>query len=420
MKGIISTVAILIACTVYSYGQTQESKWKLTKSNGSSFEQLWEKDSSHIGATECGEGYLSAPKRENMVVGDSWIWHFPASGLKKGDYFEFDFVLGSMEASPKYFVLEYREGGKWKRQARIKCIGGANEPTPIIQTIRISKPERSGELLVRLRADSNEPCRKGDTDSKKRDSRLKLMPYGYIAGYACNLGSSTPKDTVKIGYLGNSFTFVNAADFILKQLAWCEGHYLDMHVSTYPGARFKSHFTLEQSMDVISEGGYDWFILQDQSTQAARHGRDSTQDILDYTKSISSLIRYFSPDAKILLEQTWAFSKDDFGGFGSFENFDVCSTIGVRRLSKAARAEISPIAQAFAIVREERPDIDIYSTDYHHPAAYGAYLKACVNYLCIFKEPFSSEKANFALDSDTCAYLRSVAQRVVFQQGWLE
>jgi len=197
----------------------------------------------------------------------------------------------------------------------------------------------------------------------------------------------------------------------LKELAWNEGHYLDMHVSTYPGAYFRTHLGLEGSMDVITEGSYDWFILQDQSFQSATYGRDSTAAIMDFTKSLSKVIRYFAPDTKMLLERTWAFSNYDYAGFGNYEDFDKYSGIGAEKLAKAAGAEVSPIAEAFAIVRAERPDIEIYSTDFHHPAAYGAYLKACCNYLCIFGMPFTSDKANFALDPDTCAYLRKVAER---------
>lgn len=388
------------------------SKWKMQKATDNSFEILFERDRTHIGATECGEAYVEAPKCEGLTEGDCWIFHFPVEKLPAGGHLEFDFLLGSKPGSPRYFALEYLDGGEWKYKDTVKCLGVDNEPADIIQTIRFSH-DVTGEALVRLRAVGGERCDGTPLDVESAaDSHLKLMPYGCIGGYS-EFPAGAPKDTVRVGYLGNSFTYVNAAEYILKHLAWYEGHFLDMNVNTYPGATFKYHISLDGSLDVLAEGGYDWFLLQDQSTQAARYGRDSTELIMEYTKSMSHLIRHFSPKVKILLEQTWAFKQDDYGSFGSYEYFDQCSTVGAGKLSKAISATVSPIAKAFAIVRDERPDIEIYSTDDHHPAAYGAYLKACVNYLIMFGQPFTSDKANFALDPATCAYLKNVAERTV-------
>ena len=414
MKNMKRILVIQLALLVFAgsaAAQNLPSKWKMMKATRNSFEMLWEADSSHIAATECGEGYVDAPKCENMKDGDLWTFHFPVRGLEAGSYFEFDIMLGSKPASPKYYEVEYLDGNVWKNAGEVKCTGGSSESSDIMRTFRLENAVGDGEVLVRLRVKGDEICRKealGDADA---DSHVKLMPYGYIGAYARVAGTTRPRDTTKVGYLGNSFTFVNSGDFILKELAWAEGHYLDMHVNSYPGASFRSHFSLEGSLDVISEGDYDWFILQDQSQQAGKYGRDSLKAIMDYTKSIASLIRYFSPEVRILYEHTWAYSEGNYGGFGSFNDFDRYSTAGADMLSSAIKAEKSPIAAAFAIVRSERADIEIYSTDFQHPAAYGAYLKACCNYLSIFGEPFTGSDANFALNPEICAYLRSVAER---------
>lgn len=420
-----ASIAAAMVSVTSANAQGTASKWKLTKGNHTNFEALWAADCNHIKATECGEGWLEAPKCENLKNGDAWIFHFPAKDAKvetkgrnkgyalAGNYFEFNLMLGSQPGSPSKMAVEYLDGGKWILKKEISCIGGTNEPTDIIETIKFEKGVKNGEVQIRLRVTDDTPCR----DASSEKTALRMMPYGYIAGYANFLGTEAPKDTIRIGWLGNSFTFVNSADFILKELAWNEGHYLDLRVNTYPGAHFRSHFGLRGSLDVLTEGGYEWFILQDQSTQAAKYGRDSVVETAHFTKAISKVIRYFSPEAKIVLEQTWAFSQGDFGGFGGYKYFDKCSEKGAAQLAKEASGVVSPIAKAFAIVRQERPDIEIYSGDDHHPAAYGAYVKACVNYLTIFGTPFTSDKANFSLDPEICAYLRQVAQRVVLSHS---
>lgn len=408
MKRLTIFLLAALVC-VAANGQTT-FKWKITKANRDAL----------------------APEihREGLKEGDCWTFRFPVRKMAAGSYFEFDLVLGSEPDAPKYYAIEYLDGKQWKQaqenlhpvpenpelKYNVKCTGKSSQTFTVIQTLKFDKPVRKGELQVRLRVLGDYSCCGGRLSDVGEHSVVNMKPYGYIGGYARLLGSETPKDTTRIGWLGNSFTFVNSADFILKELAHFEGHHIDFDVNVYPGARFRSHFSMEASLDVIAHGGYDWFILQDQSVQAATYGRDKTPEIINYAKSISDLIRYFSPDSKILYEQTWAFSKEDYGGFGSFEKFDSCSTEGALAVAERISAKVSPIAKAFAIVRSERPDIEIYSTDYHHPAAYGAYLKACVNYLSIFGEPFSSDQANFALEPQTCAYLRRVAERVCLEK----
>ena len=85
---------------------------------------------------------------------------------------------------------------------------------------------------------------------------------------------------------------------------------------------------------------------------------------------------------------------------------------GTGMLAKAAHTEVSPIGEAFRISREERPDIDLFDKDKKHQSAYGTYLKSCINYLMIFGGRFNGNASNCGLDPDSCAYLRSVAERV--------
>ena len=85
-------------------------------------------------------------------------------------------------------------------------------------------------------------------------------------------------------------------------------------------------------------------------------------------------------------------------------------------LAKAVEdAVVSPISEAFRIVRDERHDINLYHTDKHHQSVYGSYLKSCVNYLVLYGKPFGNSPADCNLDPQVTAYLRSVAERVVLK-----
>lgn len=426
--------------------QSSPSKWKVTRTAAKDYTDTWLGEKHFVKATECGEALFTVaqadcnkanplrysiykdqmPRVEGLMEGDCLMLVMPADKKRHGKYVELDLMLGTRPDSPRYFVVEYLENGQWKLsqaalrtseegiQYNVKCSGRDNEPADVIQTIRFDKAVK-GDVKVRLRVSGNISCSGKPLAADAEDGGVRLLSYGYICGFFADYGDVAPKDTTKLGWLGNSFTFVNCADFILKQLAWNEGHYLDMRVSTYPGARFRNHLILGTSLDMITEGGYEYVILQDQSQQAAKYGRDETSNIKEHSQTLSSVLRYFSPDCKLIYEETWAYEQDEFGGFGSFAEFDRCADKGAAALAEIIKGEVSPIAQAFAIVRAERPDINPYSTDFHHPADYGAYLKACVDYLVIFKQPFGNNPADFALDPEVTAYLRNVAERVVLK-----
>ena len=51
---------------------------------------------------------------------------------------------------------------------------------------------------------------------------------------------------------------------------------------------------------------------------------------------------------------------------------------------------------------------------YYHPNRYGSYLKACVNYLILFGEPFGDNPADCEIPHDIAVRLRQAATEIVF------
>ena len=256
-----------------------------------------------------------------------------------------------------------------------------------------------------------------------------IMPKSYLAEYVQYLGNAIPKDTLNVLCVGNSFTYYWGCPSMLKEIAWNEGHYLRVKSTLKGGQTFGDHLALPVSRNVVNAGRYDYAFFQDQSQSPARYASDTTQ--FDYVNTnflkLTDRLLSRSRNCHVILESTWSFEKDDFGGFGSHAAFDSLMTIGtsmmIRNASKIFGAndfEVSPIGRAFSIVRNENPGIDLYSADSKHQSDYGSYLKACVNYLMIFRKPFQSQPAEGATSSIDCgiphdqaAYLRQVAERVV-------
>lgn len=222
-------------------------------------------------------------------------------------------------------------------------------------------------------------------------------------------------DTLRVLCIGNSFTFFYDSEKRLEEIAASEGHGLKAQALTVGGYTFHRHLIDDKTMSPLISNRYDLVFLQDQSRTPALYGENPKRCRLagEDARDLAERVRTYSPDAKIWIEQTWSYENGNYGGFGSFERFDALLKKGTALMAKKAHTDISPIGEAFAIVRSERPDINLYYPDNKHQSELGTYLKSCVNYLLIYRTPFSSAATSCGYDAEKCAYLRKVAERVV-------
>jgi hypothetical protein len=88
------------------------------------------------------------------------------------------------------------------------------------------------------------------------------------------------------------------------------------------------------------------------------------------------------------------------------------------------QGRVSPVGVAWKRVREEYPEIELYTQDESHPSYAGSYLAASVFYCSIFQK--SCEESDFmgSLDSTTASRLRTIASETVLDSlglwGFLE
>ena len=256
-------------------------------------------------------------------------------------------------------------------------------------------------------------CAGGTQNISASSSASLLPPFGFSGSYVQNLGTAIPGDTKKVLCLGNSFSYYSNPAWMLKEIAWNEGHYLNVKGHFKGSQNFGQHLELSFSTDAIDIGGYDYAFIQDQSQNPATYGRDGTASIASNCTALADKIRAKSASCKVILEQTWTFSASSYGGFTDFATFENYNAKGAHAMAEAAGTWVSPIGVAFRIVREGSSGINLYHTDNKHQSVYGAYLKACVNYLVLYGEAFGSSPADCGIEASKAAYLRSVAEQVV-------
>jgi len=80
------------------------------------------------------------------------------------------------------------------------------------------------------------------------------------------------------------------------------------------------------------------------------------------------------------------------------------------KLGSLLNAETAPVGKAWVIVRNQHPEIDLYSSDGKHPSLQGSYLAATVLYLTIFKKPIANIPNSTLSAADMNAILTSARE----------
>lgn len=225
------------------------------------------------------------------------------------------------------------------------------------------------------------------------------------------------KDTLSVLCIGNSFTYHYDTYNMLEEIAASQGHKLKIKAAYVGGYSFKRHLCDVKTIKAIEtwNNPYEYVFLQNQSQLNAFVGRNPKQHrpALEDAVQLVRRVREFSPDAVIFFESTWSYPAVNYGGFGSYEEYDRYMTKGTALMVKKTKSELSPIGEAFAIIRAKHPEIDLLNTDRKHQSLLGAYLKSCVNYLMIFGSGFDANVSNCTIDKDIAEALRQAALEAV-------
>lgn len=378
------------------------------------------------------------PNVSTMVEGDYWLYTFDAS-VAAGDVIAFNATMAGDKKAPKYFIVEYYDGGEWKsteedlltaaEDASIKytyslsgevSTGSVDtyQYTTVMQTCKF---ENAAETLqIRCRAVGNMTCDGSAQDiNATANSACSLPDFGFTASDVQRYPSVTPAETKKVLIIGNSFHYYFNPMFMLREIAWGQGVDLKVTAHVKGSQSFEKHLQLSNTLEAIKKGGYDYAIIQDQSKNPARLADDPVgyAKVRDNCVALADMIRQYSPDCDVILDLTWAYPNSDnsYGGYGSFENFDQLLYDGAREMALAAGCRVAPVGMAFAQSRAEHSGWSLYfSGDGLHPTRTSAYLEACVEYVTMFGKEFGGTTVDCNVAADRASYMRDLAESIVF------
>ncbi|MBS1643883.1 MAG: PKD domain-containing protein [Bacteroidetes bacterium] len=251
--------------------------------------------------------------------------------------------------------------------------------------------------------------------------RIKFL-YSVLLASFCVLTPSLTRagDTLRVLFIGNSYTFVNDLPSMVGNMAVAGGDKLITASSTPGGATLEQHCNNPATLGLINQGNWDYVVLQEQSQLPSFPEGQVQFDFYPFAKKLDSLVKLKNTCAKTVFYMTWGRKNGDAANCGFFP--PLCTYLGMDsmlqlRYTIAAdtnHAVISPVARVWRKLRNANPGIELYDADESHPSLAGTYAAACSFYSIFFKKNPALVNFNPGLGSSDYNTIKTAAKAVVY------
>jgi hypothetical protein len=233
--------------------------------------------------------------------------------------------------------------------------------------------------------------------------------------------------------LGISSSYSNNIPAILSELATNLGDAFVWDRVANGGWELLDHATNAASTNAINTSNYDLVVLQEQSDNPSQ-ASVRTARMFPACRTLNTLAT--NHGERTVFYESWGYLngdttshcmnytippqyKDCDGGFGSFSAMNIATREGYSLIANELGAAISPVGLAWARVRTERTNLNLYILDDslgdRHPNSCGAYLAACVFYSAFFgRSPEGSTYYSTNSPGDA-QYLQRIAAETVLE-----
>lgn len=172
--------------------------------------------------------------------------------------------------------------------------------------------------------------------------------------------------SVKVLFIGNSHTYVNDMPYMFRYLAERARPETEFFVTmlALPGITLGYHAMLPSERFALMYGDYDYAVLQQQAHPFM--GREALLREAGYLWKHAQGTKTVPVAAMTWAEKAFPEHQDEMAD-------------AYEALAQTLGAVLSPVGRAWAYVRAEHPEIELYYADGEHSSPAGAYLAACVH-----------------------------------------
>lgn len=257
-------------------------------------------------------------------------------------------------------------------------------------------------------------------DMLLRSKSLMVLLLMVSSAHAC----FSQSDTLRVLFLGNSYTAVNDLPGMVEQVAAGKGKTL-IHASNTPGGySFDQHAQNATSLDLIHQGNWDYVVMQEQS-QIPVIPFFYDNNFIPGGSALADSIRAYNPCAQLVLYLTWGrryggmqcdqsgtYCSEDFVDFGHMQDSLTASYL---RLSNIIEAKVAPCGEAWRHILDETEEV-LHAGDNSHPNFSGSYVAACTMFATFWKEASEGTTYIGALDATVASSFQQAADGEVLNQ----
>ena len=225
--------------------------------------------------------------------------------------------------------------------------------------------------------------------------------------------------TTHILLLGNSYTARNQLPNLLEGLALADNFQVEIEAVTHSGGNFGFHGQNGATQRKISNGPWDYVVLQNQSQRPGLRPKDVQTQSLPNAQSLVATIRDSNPQAKIVYFATWGRQNGDGANCSyyplicTFAGHTQALTEGYEQYANATGGDIAPVGSAWKDVVDSKTapfsSKLLWMADGSHPTLRGSYLAASVLFGRIFNTSPSGNSFLGGLKAADATYLQETA-----------
>ena len=188
-------------------------------------------------------------------------------------------------------------------------------------------------------------------------------------------------DSVRILWIGNSFTFYNDLPKMVEGMAQLNGIPVSTTRILKGGESFKGHLKNPKLKEQLEKGGWDYVVMQEFSSTPAYSTKFVAENILPYAAEIDSIAKKYSPDVETVYYMTWGHKngnvrQTDYPLDDTYEAMQERIFTTYTDMAFENGGTLAPVGVAWRNVRNKYPEIELYIEDNFHPSLAGSYLAA--------------------------------------------
>jgi hypothetical protein len=237
-----------------------------------------------------------------------------------------------------------------------------------------------------------------------------------------SIGTFVAQDTLHVLFIGNSYTSVNNLPQLVQNLSTSAGKTLNIDSNMPGGFPLSSHLNDATTFSKISQGNWDYVILQEQS-QIPTIDYYRYNDMYPAMTDLKSVIEQYNPCAKIITYMTWG---RRFGGqqcdpsgtycspvFANFNHMQDSLTSAYLEISEQLNIQCAPVGVTWQNILNDTTLV-LHSGDNSHPNIDGSYVAALTIFSSIWKQGTSGLTYTAGLSNQLAQYYQSKSDNTIF------